>query len=241
MVNRKTKLKINGFEIEVDKGTTILEAAQFLGIDIPTLCHDDGLKPYGVCRLCIVEASKGSRTKMVASCVCAAEAFEDFDIRTHSERVMKARRVLIELMISECPTSKVLQDLASKYGVREIRVRQENKDCILCGLCVRICAEQMASGAIGYVNRGYERRITTPFDMKSEVCRTCGACIYICPICQMRCPGPGQIEGELCGSCASLDPSCAIEYSDYMCYMGETGSCGTCIRPKDPTQRRVEQ
>jgi bidirectional [NiFe] hydrogenase diaphorase subunit len=213
------------------RGTTVLEAAEFLGIDIPTLCHHEGLKPYGACRLCMVEARKGSRTKMIASCVCAIEAVEGWNIRTHSERVQRDRRVLIELLLAECPTSKVLQDLASKHHVRRIRVAQEHKDCILCGLCVRMCEEQMASGAIGYVNRGYNRSIATPFDVRSDVCRTCGACMYICPACQTRCPGPGPLEGEVCGACTPLDPTCIEVFNDYMCYMGETGSCGTCVRP----------
>ena len=230
MARGKATLKINGLRVEIEKGTSVLEAAEFLGIDIPRLCHDDGLKPYGACRLCIVEARKGSRTKMVASCVCAVEAVEGFDIRTHSERVLKDRRVLIELLLAECPSSKVLQDLAAKHHVRKIRVKQENKDCILCGLCTRICKEQMASGAIGYVGRGYQRRITTPFDMKSDVCRTCGACMYICPAVQMRCLGPERIEGGICGSCTPMDPTCTEGFDDYMCYMGETGSCGTCVK-----------
>lgn len=197
--SKTATLKINGFEVEVSKGTTVLEAAEFFGIDIPRLCHNDGLKPYGACRLCIVEARKGSRTKMVASCVCAAEAVDGFEIRTHSERVLRARRVLIELLLAECPTSKVLQDLAAKHQVRKIRVKQDYKDCILCGLCVRMCEEQMAAGAIGYVGRGHNRRITTPFDMKSDVCRTCGACMYICPACQMGYLGPERIESGACG------------------------------------------
>lgn len=226
------KLKLNGIPIEVDRRATVLEAASFLGIDIPTLCHHEGLSPYGVCRLCIVEARRGKRTKMVTSCTCAAEAMEGFEIRTHSGRVIRARRVLIELLLAECPTSKVIQDLASKYQVKRVRFRVDNKQCILCGLCVRICAEQMASGAIGYINRGNKRRVGTPFDMKSDVCRTCGACVYICPACQLRCLGPDKIEGAICGSCAGLEPSCSQTHDDYLCFMGETGSCGTCVRDK---------
>jgi coenzyme F420 hydrogenase subunit beta len=235
---KTAKLKINGFPVEVRKSTTVLEAARFLGIDIPTLCHADGLKPYGVCRLCIVEARKGKRVKMIASCVCAAEAVHGFDIRTHSARVIKARRILIELLLAECPKSKVLQDLAARYGVKKVRVAKEDKLCFLCGLCVRVCEQQMMSGAIGYVNRGNKRRITTPFDIKSDICRTCGACMYICPACQMRCLGPTELKDGVCGSCTTMDPTCQEVFSENACYMGETGSCGTCIKPTSPTERR---
>ena len=230
-----TTLRINGIETDVEEGTTVLEAARLLGIDIPTLCHDDGLSPYGACRLCIVEAVDGKRKKMVASCVCAAEAVEGFDVRTHSTRVLKARRMLIELLLAECPTSKTIQDLAARYDVRRVRFRQDNKQCILCGLCVRMCAEQMGASAIGYVDRGTNRRISTPFDVASDVCRLCGACMYICPAIELRCLGSSPIEGEVCGSCQSLQPTCVEVYPDHMCFMGDTGSCGTCIGEKEET------
>ena len=111
-------------------------------------------------------------------------------IRTHSQRVIKTRKMLVELLVAKCPTSKVLQDLAAELGVSRVRFKPKNEDCILCGLCVRMCKEQMDAQAIGFTSRGVKKKITTPFDAKSEKCRTCGACIWICPACQLRCQGP---------------------------------------------------
>ena len=141
-----------------------------LRIKIPTLCHHDGLSPYGACRLCVVEIGEGDKTKLVSSCTYPAE--EGLKVRTHSQRVVKARKMVVELLLSSCPSSKTIQDLASRMEVYKVRFRVEHEDCIYCGLCVRMCAEQMDARAIGFVNRGRDRKITTPFDIKSEVCRT---------------------------------------------------------------------
>ncbi|HPW22414.1 MAG TPA: 2Fe-2S iron-sulfur cluster-binding protein, partial [Smithellaceae bacterium] len=140
-------LTINGLPVSVEKGTTILEAAKFYGFPIPTLCHKEGLSPYGACRLCVVEIGEGSAAKLVSSCTYPVE--DGLKVRTASERVLKARRIIIELLLASCPQSKTIQDIASRHNVRQQRFRQEYEDCILCGLCVRMCKEQMMAGAIG--------------------------------------------------------------------------------------------
>lgn len=217
-------LKINGIDVEVDPGTTLLESARFLGIHIPTLCYHDGLSPYGACRLCVVEIGERPNTKLVTSCTYPAT--EGLKVYTHSDRVLKARKMIIELHLAACPTSKVIQDLASKHGVHQVRFKQEYNDCINCGLCVRMCAEQMMGKAIGFVGRGNERHITTAFDMKSEECRLCGGCIYICPACQTRCIGPNAREtGAICNACANLEPPCIDYFDDQMCYMDPCVAC----------------
>jgi NADH dehydrogenase/NADH:ubiquinone oxidoreductase subunit G len=231
-------LRINGLDVQVEEGTTLLEAARFLGFKIPTLCYHEGLSPYGACRLCIVEIGEGKRARLVSSCTYPAE--EGLVVRTHSERVIRARKMLVELMLSIAPNSKTIQDLASELGVQQVRFEVRNEECILCGLCVRMCAEQMDARAIGFVGRGQERRITTPFDMKSEACRTCGGCIYICPVCQLRCQGP-EAPSAVCGSCLQLEPTCLEAYDDLMCYMGPAGVCGTCIRPVPDELRERER
>ena len=160
-------LTINGVSVSVAKGTTVLEAARYLGFPIPTLCHKEGLTPYGACRLCVVEIGKAPQTRLVSSCTYPVE--EGLIVRTASERVVKARRIIIELLLASCPQSKIIQDLASRHNVRRQRFRQEHEDCILCGLCVRMCKEQMMAGAIGFRGRGRERSLGTPFNVKSEV------------------------------------------------------------------------
>jgi NADH dehydrogenase/NADH:ubiquinone oxidoreductase subunit G len=217
-------LKINGLQVAVEKGSTLLEAAEFLGFPVPTLCHLEGLTPYGACRLCVVEIGEGPKAKLVSSCTYPAE--ESLVVRTASSRVVRARRMVLELLLASCPQSKVIQDLASAHEVRRQRFRQEQEDCILCGRCVRICKEQMVAGAIGFSGRGEHRRVTTPFDIKSEVCRLCGGCIYVCPACQLRCTYT-EPDKAICGGCANLSPPCLEKegFDDMLCFMRPCVAC----------------
>ena len=217
-------LMINGLPTSVEPGTTLLEAASFLGFPIPTLCHMEGLTPYGACRLCVVEIGEGSTAKLVSSCTYPAE--EGLRVRTASSRVMNARKMILELLLASCPQSKTIQDLASAYEVRQQRFKQEYEDCILCGRCVRMCEEQMMANAIGFRSRGEKRSIGTPFDKNSDVCRQCGGCIYVCPTCQLRCTYTTP-EQAICGGCANLSPPCVEKekFNDLMCYMNPCVAC----------------
>ena len=217
-------ITINGLNVSVEEGTTILEAAKFFGFPIPTLCYMEGLSPYGACRLCVVEIGEEPNSKLVTSCTYPVQ--EGLIVRTASARVMRARRMIIELLLASCPQSKVIQDLASKFDVRQQRFRQEYEDCILCGLCVRMCEEQMMAKAIGFRGRGENRTIGTPFDIKSEVCRLCGGCIYVCPACSLRCTYT-EPEKAICGGCANLSPPCVDkeQFDDMMCYMDPCVAC----------------
>jgi bidirectional [NiFe] hydrogenase diaphorase subunit len=223
-------LILNGLEVKAEEGWTLLETARFYGLEIPTLCHNDGLTPFGGCRLCVVEIGEGPRAKLVSSCTYPAEA--GLVVRTDTRRVVAARRMMIELMLSVAPGSKQLQDLASKFGVTQVRFTPRNEECILCGLCVRMCAEQMDGRAIGFQERGYKKKISTPFDMRSEECRLCGACMYICPVCQLRCQGPSA-DTVLCNACLTMDPTCLDHHEDLQCWMYDAGRCGTCVQDQD--------
>jgi bidirectional [NiFe] hydrogenase diaphorase subunit len=215
-------LKINGLDVTVEEGTTVLEAAKFLGFPISTLCYLEGLSPYGACRLCVVEIGEGPKTKLVSSCTYPVE--EGLSVRTGSARVMQARKMILELLLASCPQSKIIQDLASAYDIRQQRFRQEHEDCILCGRCVRVCEEQMMAKAIGFRGRGEKRSLGTPFDKNSEVCRQCGACMYVCPTCQLRCTYT-EPEQAICGGCANLSPPCLEKYDDMICYMDPCAAC----------------
>lgn len=221
--------RMNGLEVSAEEGWTILEAAKFYGLEIPTLCYYEGLSAYGGCRLCVVEIGEGEKAKLVSSCTYPVEP--GMVVRTDTKRVIAARKMMIELMVSVAPGSKVLQDLASQFGVTEVRFEPRHEECILCGRCVRICAEQMDAKAIGFQQRGYKKKISTPFDIRSETCRLCGACMYVCPACQLRCQGP-QAETTLCNSCLAPDPTCLDYYEDLQCWMYDAGRCGTCVREK---------
>ena len=215
---------LNGLPVKVEEGITILEASRFYGFPVPTLCHMDGLSSYGACRLCVVEIGEDNNTRLVTSCTHPVE--ENQIIRTASQKVIKVRKMIIELLLASCPQSRKIQDLASAFGVRQQRFRQQQEDCILCGLCVRICEEQMMAGAIGFRGRGDRRSIGTPYDVRSETCRACGACMYICPACQLRCTF-NEPEKAVCGACANLSPPCLDKkhFEDMMCYMSPCVAC----------------
>ncbi|MFH1639291.1 MAG: 2Fe-2S iron-sulfur cluster-binding protein [Chloroflexota bacterium] len=203
------ELSIDGIKCRVEDGVTVLQAAREMGIVIPTLCYHEGLKPYGACRICIVEVVKGNKSSLEASCTLPAANGQV--IITNSEKVKRARRVIIELLIASCPNSKTLQDMAAQMGINKIRFKIKDRNCILCGLCVRYCREQMQSGGIGFVGRGTSRRVATAFEVTPEECRNCGGCEWICPVCERACLA-GNLMNGLCGGCQNPIPveTCTI-------------------------------
>lgn len=173
------KLTINGNQGEFEEGKTLLECIESTGIRVPTLCHHKALVPYGACRLCLVEVTQGSRTTIQASCTYPAA--DGLLIQTDTEEIIKTRKVMIELLLARCPEAKSIQKIAEEHGIKESRITKKNDDCILCGLCVRVCQERMGISAISFSNRGSNRLVSPPFDVQSDVCQTCGACAYVCP------------------------------------------------------------
>jgi bidirectional [NiFe] hydrogenase diaphorase subunit len=173
-------LTIDGQIVHVERETPIIEVARQLGIHIPTLCYHQAIKAYGVCRLCVVEVRKNNWFKLVTSCNYPAE--EGLEVFTSSDRVKKTRKMVLELLLARCPHVPVIRQLAEKMGIRTLRLKKkEDQTCILCGLCVRVCDEIAGVRAIGFVNRGAEREVSTPFHLPSDACIGCGACTYICP------------------------------------------------------------
>ena len=173
-------LTINGKEIQSPAGMTVLEAATAEGIFIPTLCYHEALEPEGSCRLCVVEVSGSLRQGIRVSCI--QEVKEGLVVETETERIQKNRRLIIELLLGRSPYSKELLDLAAKCGVVTSRfLTGENDDCVRCGRCVRVCRDKIGAYALCWVNRGYERKITTDFERLSEYCIGCGSCAQVCP------------------------------------------------------------
>ena len=188
------ELNIDGSDVKVDDGATVLDAARAAGIVIPTLCYHEALAPYGSCRVCLVEIEKkewGGKTKLVAACTCIAES--GLIVHTKSKKVTRARGVMIGLLLARAPESEVLKSLAQEYGIVaesedktaaylfNRAAKSEPTNCILCGLCVRVCAEFVGMNSTGFAGRGTTRAVTTPFGKVSDTCIGCGACAYLCP------------------------------------------------------------
>jgi len=175
------KLTIDNKTIELAEGTTILEAAEKLNIYIPTLCHHQSLVPYGGCRLCVVEITRNGVTDLTSSCTYKVE--EGLKVRTTAKKVQKVRRLVLELLLAEAPEAQVVQDLAREMGVtipERLKPRRDDL-CILCGRCIRACKEVVGLNAIDYAERGYSKKVATPFYQSSPDCIACGTCFYICP------------------------------------------------------------
>lgn len=172
-------LTINGGRLSVEEGTTILQAAETVGIKIPTLCYHKALSPYGACRICLVEISRKGRSQIQAS--CQYQVRPGMVVRTDSERVIKTRKIMVELLLARCPNSKRIRELADELGIKESRFPKRDEDCLLCGLCVRMCEERMGQSVIGFAKRGIAREVVPPFKERSQICLGCGSCEFVCP------------------------------------------------------------
>jgi len=172
-------LFINDKEVKATPGMTILEAARSIGIDIPTLCYHENLTPYGGCRLCTVEITRGQRSRLVTSCVYPVE--EGLKVQTESESVIKVRKMLLEMMWSRAPGVQAIRDYGIKYGIDRARFDVEPNFCILCGLCVRYCREVKKKNIIGFTGRGTDKEVMFLPDADFNECLACGECYQLCP------------------------------------------------------------
>ncbi|MBB6215179.1 formate dehydrogenase major subunit [Anaerosolibacter carboniphilus] len=198
-------ITINGITFKADKELTILQAANQKGIDIPTFCYDRRLVPHAACRICVVEV-EGLRNLATA---CSTPISEGMVIHTHSEKVIKARKNTLELLLSDHPLDCLtceksgeckLQTYCYEYDIKEniyegkqhqfpidasipFFYRDQNK-CILCGKCVRVCHELQGVGAIEQMERGFSTYVGTAFqmDLENSVCVSCGNCVSACPV-----------------------------------------------------------
>lgn len=197
------KLTIDGIQVEVPKGTTILEAARTLDIHIPTLCHLKGVNNSGSCRVCVVE----SGPRLVASCSIMAE--DGMDIKTNTAKVRESRKTVVKLILSdhkrECTTcirseNCELQSLSSELNIRDIEydgerlqlgtdslspsVSRDPEKCILCGRCISTCSKVQEVHAIGFIERGFDTTVAPAYgkSLDDVFCTNCGQCITACPV-----------------------------------------------------------
>lgn len=195
------KLTIDGREVKVPEGTTVLDAARMLDIQIPTLCHHPKLTPFGGCRLCIVEIKGISRP--VTS--CTTPSTEGMEVITTSPELESLRKTVLELILSDHPNDCMLceragdctlQELAYFYGIRENRfvgerriyekkdgnpfIERDMEKCILCGRCVKVCDEVQGVGAIEFSYKGFNSKVCPPYEHDLD-CEFCGQCVAVCP------------------------------------------------------------
>jgi len=196
---------LNGMELSVTEGQTILEVCREADVSIPTFCYDERLKTEGSCRICIVEVEGVNR--LLAACTTAV--WPDMKIQTHSPKVMTMRRYLLATMLSahdisclQCEKAGkcLLQDYAYEYGIDTEQYKGRKKTaehiasnkffdldqgkCILCGKCARICSKLQGNDVWALSNRGFETEVSTPFgiDMEDAGCVHCGNCVSYCPV-----------------------------------------------------------
>lgn len=202
MKNQTIKLKIDGTEVDVEKGKTILEAAQLAGIKIPTLCHDRRLIPFGACRLCVVQ-QKG-KSELLPACFTPAKA--GMEIITQSPEISESRKLQLQFILLNhpmiCPRCEkegecTLQRFVYEYGVGETLypwdrissppddrsplLQRDSDKCILCGRCARICDEVQGVGELSFSKRGIKTVIDTDFHRPLQ-CEFCGQCMDTCPV-----------------------------------------------------------
>jgi NADH dehydrogenase/NADH:ubiquinone oxidoreductase subunit G len=172
---------IDGKQVQGEEGWTVLDAAQWQGVDIPTLCYHPAVEPYGACRLCVVEVDDGRRSRVVISCMYPIR--EGIKVLTDTPRVNNVRRWIVQLLLDESPASPEIKELAKTFGVTPSRFKKEGVAfaCHLCGLCVRACQEVVGIQALSFGNRGLRKEITSPFGVGSKDCLGCGTCLYVCP------------------------------------------------------------
>ncbi len=196
------KLTIDGIPVEVEKGETILQAAQSVGVGIPTLCNDRRLIPFGACRLCVVQQKR--KSELLPACFTPAK--EGMEIVTHSPEISESRKLQLQFILLNhpmvCPRCEkegecALQRLVYEYGVEETRypwertsfpaddrsplLQRDSDKCILCGRCVRICDEVQGVGELSFSKRGIKTVIDTDFHRPLQ-CEFCGQCMDTCPV-----------------------------------------------------------
>ena len=203
----------------------MLDVALEYGICIPHLCHVPNLSDFGGCRLCIVERVERGRSKVTTSCTLFVQ--EDMVIRTNTEKIRKLRRHIAELLVAEAPNSRAVQDIAVRCGVTKVHYPFRNRNCTLCGRCVRVCAEMWGARAIGFVGRGKERHVDFPFGVRPDFCKECNSCIQLCPMTITPCDGPmAPGEERLCGKCeAQLMVTERIPDTCVLCDLGNGFNC----------------
>jgi heterodisulfide reductase subunit A len=229
-------IEVGGKAVEADGTTMLLQVLLREGCEVPHLCWHPRLRPYGACRLCLVEVEMEGRRRIATS--CNHPVLPGMKVRLDTEEILEQRRSLFEVLLAQAPDSEKLRAYAARYGVPSTPLRLQEGRCILCGLCERICREVVGADAIGFAGRGSARTLGSPFEELSPRCIACGACAFVCPTGAIavedergsRVPHADLVVGPPTAvytpTRQSVPPLAAIDPSS--CIRMKTGGCGIC-------------
>jgi bidirectional [NiFe] hydrogenase diaphorase subunit len=202
------KLTIDDRVIEAEEGSTILQAAEQAGINIPTVCYHESLSAAGSCRICAVEVFKDGQPFLTTSCTYPVE--EGLKVRTKSPRALEARKLAVELLLALRPHSTKISEIASQLGIEKPRVTLEENECILCGLCVRACSEMVGPDAVIFKTRSKDDTASAEVVHLPEKCIGCDSCAFICPTRAITVEDKGDTR-------ILTTPSCKLEFKLKKC------------------------
>ena len=190
----KVTYRIEGRTYEGKYGDSLLGALRHHGYEVPSLCFHEAVSPYGACRLCLVEVEKGRRRRVTTSCNYPVQ--EGIEVFLDTDKVIRHRKTVFQLLMARAPAASEVRELAAEHGVTDtpfaVQEQDRDNDCILCGLCSRVCEEIVEARAIDFAGRGRNKRMESPYDETAEACIGCGACTFVCPT---RCIGMQDKDG----------------------------------------------
>lgn len=236
--NNYITLKINGQTVKGEKGSPIIKFAENIGITIPTLCYNELVRPYNSCRICSVELVKGGKKRLVPACIYPAQ--EGIEIFTDTDAVRENRKSILERLLASCPDVDIIREMAEQYGIEETPYEMTPENCIVCGLCARMCNEVVKANAITYEKKALSREDLTPIQIDPDKCIGCGACATVCPTGHIKVEPIWEKQGEL--QEFFLGPQSAVHIPNYQavpkvpvidkdaCIYFKTGGCKICER-----------
>ncbi len=177
--NNYITIKIDGQAAKGEKGWPVIKFAEQIGITIPTLCYHELVRPHNTCRICTVELVKGDKRRLVPACIYPAH--EGAEIYTDTDAVRENRKSILQSFLASCPDVAIIRELAEQYGVEETPSEIPPRNCIVCGLCARMCNEVVGAKAIIFEKKAVDDSNLTPVDIDPEQCIVCGACAFVCP------------------------------------------------------------